>query len=111
MGAAACHRRQPAPDVTPIAAEDESLRQGEDELLAQRGMLQRERKKIADARAELVERRAQLGHDSTGQSALDDEERKLVTREGELTQQEQGVNDKLDQLLKQRAALVQKATS
>jgi len=111
LGAAACKRNQSAADIAPLAAEDESLRKGEGELLSQRGMLQRERKKLADARAELIERRAQLGHDATGQSALDDEEKKLLTRESELTQQELTINDKLDQLLKQRDALVQKATA
>jgi hypothetical protein len=111
VGAAACHRNQPPADIAPIAAEDESLRKGEGELFTQRGMLQRERKKLADARAELIERRSQLGHDSTGQSALDEEEKKLMTRESELSQQEQAINDKLDQLLKQREALVQKATA
>jgi hypothetical protein len=108
--AAACHRNPPA-DVAPLAAEDESLRKDESDLLLQRGMLQRERKKLSDARTELVERRTQLGHDSTGQAALDDEEKKLLAKEGALSQQEQQVNDKLEQLLKQRDALVVKATT
>ena len=108
--AGGCHRPPPPADVAPITAEDESLKKSETDLLGQRGMLQRERKKLSDARAELVERRSQLGHDSTGQAAIDDAEKSLLTKEGELSQQEQQVNDKLDLLLKARDQLVQKAT-
>ncbi len=105
----ACHRDKPA-DVAPIAAEDESLRKNESDLITQRGALQRERKKLADARAEIVERRAQLGHDSAGQAALDEEEKKLLSRESDLSTQEQQVNSKLDELLKMRGDLVKRAT-
>jgi hypothetical protein len=108
--ASGCHRPQPPGDVAPITAEDESLKKNETDLLGQRGMLQRERKKLSDARAELVERRSQLGHDSTGQAALDEAEKSLLNKEGELSAQEQQVNDKLDLLLKARDQLVQRAT-
>jgi len=101
---------QKAVDVAPITAEDESLKKNEGELLGQRGALQRERKKLADARAEIVDRRKQLGHDSAGQSALDEEEKKLQAQEGELETRESQINDKLEALLKQRDELVQKAT-
>ncbi len=100
---------QPA-DVTPITSADESMRKNETELLSEQGALQRERKKITEARAELVERRQQLGHDSTGQAAIDEEERKLSARESELTEQESKVSSKLDELLKMRGDLVRKAT-
>ena len=106
---AACHRTKPA-DVAPITAEDESLRKNESELVGQRGTLQRERKKLADARAELVERRSQLGHDSAGQAVIDEEEKKLLAKENDLSQQEQTVNGKLDELLKMRGDLVKRAT-
>lgn len=109
LGPSACHRNKPA-DVAPITAEDESLRKNETALINQRGMLQRERKKIADARAELVARRAQLGHDSAGQAALDEEEKKLLARESDLSSQEDAVNDKLDELLRMRGDLVRRAT-
>jgi hypothetical protein len=109
LGPGACHRNKPA-DVAPITAEDESLRKNETDLLTQRGMLQRERKKIADARAEIVERRAQLGHDSAGQAALDEEEKKLLARESDLSSQESQVNSKLDELLRMRGDLVKRAT-
>jgi DNA repair exonuclease SbcCD ATPase subunit len=105
----ACHRNKPA-DVAPITAEDESLRKNESELITQRGALQRERKKIADARAEIVERRSQLGHDSAGQAALDEEEKKLLAKESDLSSQESQVNAKLDELLRMRGDLVKKAT-
>jgi hypothetical protein len=105
----ACHRGKPA-DVAPITAEDESLRKNESDLITQRGALQRERKKLADARAEIVERRAQLGHDSAGQAALDEEEKKLLVRESDLSSQESQVNAKLDELLRARGDLVQHAT-
>lgn len=108
--AGGCHRPPPPADVAPITAEDESLKKSESDLLGQRGMLQRERKKLSDARAELVERRSQLGHDSTGQAAIDEAEKSLLTKEGELSTQEQVVNDKLDLLLKARDQLVQRAT-
>ena len=58
-----------------------------------------------------MERRQQLGHDSTGQAALDEEEKKLMSRETELSDQESQVNSKLDELLKMRGDLVKKATS
>ena len=89
VAAAACHRNKPA-DVAPITAEDESLRKNEGDLIMQRGALQRERKKLADARAEIIERRSQLGHDSAGQAALDEEEKKL------LAQRERSVDARVD---------------
>jgi len=107
--AAGCPKKKAA-DVAPITAEDESLRKNETDLITQRGALQRERKKIADARAEIVERRSQLGHDSAGQAALDEEEKKLLVKENDLSSQESTVNDKLDQLLKMRGELVKRAT-
>jgi hypothetical protein len=100
-----------AVDVTPITQEDQQLQKNEGELIGQRGILQRERKKLAEARAELVDRREKLGHDSAGQAAIDDEEKKLLARETELSDQESQVNGKLDELLKMRTELVQKATS
>jgi hypothetical protein len=105
--ASGCNRTA---DVTPITSADESLRKNETELMNERGSLQRERKKLTDARAEIVERRQQLGHDSTGQAALDEEEKKLMSRETELSDQESQVNSKLDELLKMRGDLVRKAT-
>jgi len=56
LAAAGCPKK--AADVAPITAEDESLKKNESDLITQRGALQRERKKIADARAEIVERRS-----------------------------------------------------
>lgn len=106
--AAGCPKK--APDVAPITAEDESLRKNESDLITQRGALQRERKKLADARAEIVERRSQLGHDSAGQAALDEEEKKLLAKETDLSSQESSVNEKLDELLKMRGDLVKRAT-
>ncbi|MDB4970004.1 MAG: hypothetical protein JWN44_5693 [Myxococcales bacterium] len=108
LSAAGCKNK--TVDVAPIAAEDESLRKNESDLMTQRGALQRERKKLSDARAEIIERRTQLGHDSTGQSALDEEEKKLLTKESDLTSQEAQVNSKLDELLKMRGDLVKRAT-
>jgi hypothetical protein len=102
--------RNKTADVTPITSADESLRKNETELMGERGALQRERKKLTDARAEIVERRQQLGHDSAGQAALDEEEKKLMSRETELSDQESQVNSKLDELLKMRGELVRKAT-
>jgi hypothetical protein len=98
-------------DVTPINQEEQQLQKNESDLIGQRGVLQRERKKLAEARAEIVDRREKLGHDSAGQAALDEEEKKLLSREGELSEQESQVNTKLDELLKMRTELVQKATS
>ena len=106
--AAGCPKK--AADVAPITAEDESLRKNESDLITQRGALQRERKKLADARAEIVERRSQLGHDSAGQAALDEEEKKLLAKETDLSSQESSVNEKLDELLKMRGDLVKRAT-
>jgi hypothetical protein len=97
-------------DVAPIAAEDENLSKNEAELITQRGALQREHKKLADARAELVERRSQVGRDSAGQAALDKEEKDLLAKENDLSQQESQVNTKLDELLKMRGDLIKRAT-
>jgi hypothetical protein len=96
--------------VAPIAAADDALRQNESELFGQRGALQRERKKIGEARAELIDRRKALGHDSAGQSALDEEDRKLTAQEDALASREKDVDEKLATLLKQREELVQRAT-
>ena len=98
-------------DVAPIAAEDESLKKNESELIGQRGALQRERKKLSDARTELVDRRKLLGHDSAGQSAIDEEEKKLLGQESDLASKETEINSKLDDLLKQRGELVKKVTA
>jgi hypothetical protein len=108
LAASGCPKK--AADVAPITAEDESLKKNENDLITQRGALQRERKKIADARAELVERRTQLGHDSAGQAALDEAEKKLLAQENDLSSQESQVNGKLDELLKMRGDLVKRAT-
>jgi hypothetical protein len=98
-------------DVTPITQESEQLQKNESDLIGQRGALQRERKKLAEARAEIVDRREKLGHDSAGQAALDEEEKKLLAKETELSDQETQVNTKLDELLKMRTELLSKATS
>ncbi len=97
-------------DTAPIAAEAAGLQQNENELLGRRGDLQRERTKITEARKELVERRVQLGHDSVGQAALDEEEKKLTAKETDLTSEESAINQKFEQLLRSRAELIQKAT-
>jgi cell division protein FtsI/penicillin-binding protein 2 len=98
-------------DVAPLSAESEVLSKNQSELLDRRGALQRERKKIADARADLVDRRSKLLADSAGRAALDVEERKLNDDESALVAQEAQLNSKLDELLKMRAELVQKATT
>lgn len=102
-----CH--QPV-DTAPIAAEAAGLQKNESELLGRRGSLQRERGIISDARKELLDRRVQLGHDAVGQAAIDEEEKKLSAKETALTGEESAVNQKLDELLRARADLVQKAT-
>src|SRR5262245_20021475 len=99
-----------ATDVAPIAAEDESLTKNESALITQRGARQRERKKRAAARAELVERRTQVGRDTAGQAALDKEEKDLLAKENDLSQQESQVNTKLDEILKMRGDLIKRAT-
>jgi hypothetical protein len=106
---AAC-RRGASVDVTPLTAEDQNLTRSETDLLSQRGVLSRERKKLSEARAEIVEKRVQLGHDAAGQAALDEEEKKLLVKENEISQQEAQVNAKLDELLHMRGDLVRKAT-
>jgi hypothetical protein len=109
LAGAGCHRSQ-AIDVTPITAESDGLKKNESDLLGERGALQRERKKIADARAEIVDRRKQLGHDSAGQAVLDEEEKKLLAQETEIATRESQVNAKLDDLLRLRSELVTRAT-
>jgi hypothetical protein len=98
-------------DVAPITAEDAELKKNQDDLVVERGALQRERKRILDARAEIVDRRKQLGHDSVGQAALDEADKKLVDDEKRLEAKEAELSAKLDKLLEQRQELVKKATS
>jgi hypothetical protein len=105
-----CTKGKPV-DVAPIAAEDDALKKSESDLIGQRGALQRERKKIVEERAALVEKRKTLGHDSAGQAALDEDDKKLLQQESDLVSREHDIDDKLDQLLKQREELVQKVTS
>jgi len=107
LGLGACNKPV---DTAPIVAEAAGLQQHESELLGRRGSLQRERSKISEARKELSDRRTQLGHDNVGQAAIDEEEKKLTAKESELTGEESAVNQKLDELLRARAELVQKAT-
>jgi hypothetical protein len=97
-------------DVTPLTTEAASLQQSENDLLGRRGLLQRERSQISDARKELSERRAQLGHDSAGQAALDEEDKKLIEREGNLSKQATDLDQKVDELIKKHDELVQRAT-
>lgn len=98
-------------DVAPLTAEDDALKKNESDLLGQRGALQRERKKIVEERQALVDRRKQLGHDSAGQAALDEEDKRLTQAETELVTREKDIDDKLVLLLKSREDLVQRATS
>jgi hypothetical protein len=110
---AGCDRlkgQKPA-DIAPLAAEDAELKKSQDDLVIERGALQRERKRLLDARAEIVDRRKQLGHDSVGQAALDEEDKKLVDDEKKLEQREAELAAKLDKLLEQRGELVKKATT
>ncbi len=93
IGLAGCPKGKPV-DVAPIAAADQTIAENESQLIGQRGVLQREQKKLAEARAELVDRRKQLGTDSTAQAALDDQERKLFVREDELTAQQSAISGK-----------------
>src|SRR5262245_52784957 len=102
-----CGCKKPV-DVTPLSNEDETIRKNEEDLLLQRGTLQRERKKISDARNELLERRKQAGKDSASLASIDDEEHKLNTSEKELTQKESQLSTQLDDLLKMRGELVKK---
>lgn len=97
-------------DVTPITSQEADLQKTANDLLGERGALQRERKTISDARAEIVDRRKELGHDSAGQAALDAEEQKLLAEESAVAEKERAVNSKLDQLFDQRGQLLQRAT-
>jgi hypothetical protein len=97
-------------DTAPIVAEAAGLQQHETDLLGRRGALQRERSKLTEARKELTEKRTQLGHDNAGQAALDEEEKQLTQKESELSGEETVINQKLDELLRARADLVQKAS-
>src|SRR5258706_8888030 len=78
LGLAACKKNEV--DVAPIAAEAETLKTHEADLLTRRGALQRERKQLADARAALSDKR-KGARDPAGQAALDDLERPVTQRE------------------------------
>jgi hypothetical protein len=108
LGLSACPNKKA--DIAPITTEGEAIKKNEADLLSQRGALGRERRKLSEARAEIVEKRKQLGHDSVGQAALDEEDKKLIAKENELHGKESELDGKLDELLKQQGALLAKAT-
>jgi hypothetical protein len=96
-------------DLTPITQEDETLKKNEDDLVGQRGALQRERKKLLDERAELAEKR-KAATDKAAAAALDDQEAALTKKETDLVSQEGELSKKLDTLLSQRSELIKKVT-
>jgi hypothetical protein len=95
-------------DTAPIAVEAAGLQQHEDELLGRRGALQRERSAISQQRQQLLAKRSAGG---ASQSTLDAEDKQLTAKEVAVASEQTAIDQKLDELLRARAELVQKATT
>jgi chromosome segregation ATPase len=106
----ACTRSKPdADELGKVAATEKSLEDNEEDLLSQRGSLQRERKKLTDERQALAEKRKTAS--GSERAALDSQEQQLSAKESDLQGKESSLNTKLDELLRQRAEMVQRATA
>src|SRR5258706_14420121 len=92
LGLAACKKNEI--DVAPIAAEAETLKSHEADLLTRRGALQRERKQLADARAALSDKR-KGARDPAWHAAVGEREHQLTPRENQPQAQESPINRKL----------------
>ncbi len=96
-------------DVKAVVAEDRRITEKENELLARRGVLQRERNGLRDKRVEIITKKMTLPEtDSEGKQELEQEESKLARLEASLVTQELTLNKKLQSLLDQRTGLVDK---
>ncbi|MCC6746960.1 MAG: hypothetical protein IT371_04830 [Deltaproteobacteria bacterium] len=92
-----------------VVAEDRKLAQREEDLLARRGTLQRERATIRDRRSELITKKLSLEDtDAPGKAALEQEESKLVNLEARLADQEVALNRRLQTLLDEKTNLADK---
>jgi hypothetical protein len=107
---AACTKSKPdADELGKVAATEKSLEDNEEDLLSQRGSLQRERKKLTDERTALAEKRKTAS--GSERAALDSQEQQLAEKESDLVGKEGDLNHKLEELLRQRAEMVQRATA
>jgi hypothetical protein len=105
----ACSRApQAREELGKMAAAENKLEASEEDLLSQRGALQRERRQITEQRTALIEKRHAPG---ASRSQIDAEEASLTKREGEILDQETALNRKVDDLLRSRADIVQRATA
>lgn len=99
-----------APVDKAAAAEEakkaEDLKKEEDSVLARRGELQRERKKLSADRVALVEKRKQVAAAGGDVAAIDKEESDLVEREQQLVDQESSLLTKYDELVSRYEAAV-----
>lgn len=102
-------RLQQDEDLKAVVAADRRIAKQEDELLARRGALQRERATIRDKRDEIITRKLAISEgDTQARAELDQEESKLATLEASLVNQELGLNKKLQSLLDEKTGLVDK---
>ena len=88
-----------------VVAEDRKIARKEEELLAKRGVLQRERVRIRDERASLVSKKLAASEDPNAKAQLEAEESKLVRLEQRLVSQELQLNRRLERLIERKSGL------
>jgi uncharacterized protein (DUF3084 family) len=102
-------RGKAAVEVSQALQRDQALSATESELLSKRRALQRERKRVKDERTAIVEQIRQLPANSRAQQqALEQQYRELDSAESALVDQELALTGRLDQMLKERSALLQR---
>jgi hypothetical protein len=102
-----CKGKEAGGSSTEAAAEGAKLAEAEDGLLARRDALLSRRVALRDKQADLDARRKAALADGGDTKALDEEAAALASSEGELVEEERGLNSKLDELLGQRRAMMQ----
>lgn len=99
-------------DIKLAVQEDSKLQSSQEDLLRRRGSLVRQRDKLAAERSALEEKKKALAKgDTAGAAAIRAEEQKLNKKEKDLSKQEDEIDSRLGKLLKQRNALLAKATA
>jgi hypothetical protein len=107
----ACSRQKTQSDeeISKVAQSEKTLETSEEDLLSQRGALQRERKKLTEERSAILEKRKTAAASERPQ--LDQQEASLMSKERDLVDKEGELNRRVEELLRQRADMVQRVTT
>lgn len=103
---AGCKGKSAEGKAAAVVEGEGKLAAAEDDLLARRDALLSRRGELRQKKADLEERRASLVAQGGDPAALDQEAAELASSETSLTGEEQQLNDKLDELLTQRRAML-----